>query len=85
MPKYLVIKERESGKWVFDRELPYRKTTQYNPRTGRNKKVYVQDTHIYPKPENISCFIEAHRIIEVANQADVGDVVKNMNQGGNDG
>ena len=62
--KYLFIQDRETEKWVCVGIVPFETRTEYVGRSMRSKKVRVQKSWVYPKPENISAFVKAHKIIE---------------------
>lgn len=62
MESYLFLKERESQNWFFSHILPRDRF-----KDGRKVKYLVQ-TYIYPKPENVSPFIEAHKIIKAESE-----------------
>jgi len=58
MNSYLFIKERESRAWILHGIIPME-----HYKEGRKIR-YYNKTSIYPKPEDISPFIEEHKIIE---------------------
>ena len=62
--KYLFIQDRESERWFSCGLVSYETVTEYVGRSMRARKVRKQRSWIYPKPENVSAFIKAHRIIE---------------------
>lgn len=62
MKNWLFIKERESQKWLLWGELPKERIKE-----GRKVR-YVQRRWIYPKPENVSPFIECHKIIDAESE-----------------
>jgi hypothetical protein len=58
MESYLFIKERESQKWYLWGELPRDRF-----KDGRKIRCILRKW-IFPKPESVSPFIEAHKIIQ---------------------
>jgi len=66
--KYLFIQDRETEKWLYVGLVPSEIRTEYVGRSMRTKKVRVQGSWVYPKPENISAFVKAHKIIEANNE-----------------
>jgi len=58
MESYLFVKERESQKWYLWGELSHIRF-----KDGRKVR-YILRNSIFPKPENVSPFIEAHKIIK---------------------
>ena len=66
--KYLFVQDRETGDWIYVGIVPFATRTEYIGRSMRSKKVRVQRSWVYPKPENISAFVKAHKIIEANNE-----------------
>ena len=63
--KYLFIQDRETEKWFYSGILPFESHKEYvSVHSNRRKAVRTQRTWVYPKPENVSAFIKAHKIIE---------------------
>jgi len=62
MESYLFIKERETQQWLLWREL-----RRESYKDGRKIRYYLR-TSIYPKPEAVSPFIEAHKIIKAESE-----------------
>ena len=63
--KYLFIQDRETEKWFSCGLAPFETRAEFiSVRSNRTKKVRYQPNWIYPKPENKSAFIKAHKIIE---------------------
>jgi len=62
MESYLFIKERESQEWILHSEL-----RRESFKDGRKTR-YILKTSIYPKPEAVSPFIEAHKIIKAESE-----------------
>jgi len=62
--KYLFIQDRETEKWFSCGYVPFETVTEYVGCSLRAKKVRRQRNWIYPKPENVSAFVKAHKIIE---------------------
>lgn len=58
LDSYLFIKERESQKWYLCGELPRERY-----KDGRKIHYYLKKW-IFPEPENVSPFIETHKIIQ---------------------
>ena len=61
--KFVVVKERETQRWHVVGPTEWR-TEEYYPYTWskRTEKRGVQKTYIYPSPETVSPFIEAHKV-----------------------
>ena len=68
MNRYLFVQDRESEDWFSCGLVPFETRIEYVGRSLRTKKVRVQRSWIYPKPENISAFVKAHKIIEANNE-----------------
>ena len=66
--KYLFIQDRETEKWFYAGIVPFETETEYVGRSMRRKKVRVQRSWVYPKPENVSAFVKAHKIIEAGTE-----------------
>lgn len=64
MKKYLFIQDRETEKWLYVGLVPFETETHIVGRSMRRKKFRVQRNWVSPKPENVSAFIKAHKIIE---------------------
>jgi len=62
--KYLFIQDRETEEWVSCGLVPSELVTEYVGRSMRTKKVRRQRSWVFPKPENVSAFVKAHKIIE---------------------
>uniref|UniRef100_A0A6M3IY45 Uncharacterized protein n=1 Tax=viral metagenome TaxID=1070528 RepID=A0A6M3IY45_9ZZZZ len=63
--KYLFIQDRETEKWSSCGLVHFDTRTEFiSIRSNRTKKVRYQPNWIYPKPENVSAFVKAHKIIE---------------------
>lgn len=62
--KYLFIQDRESEMWFLCGLVPFETVTEYVGRSMRAKKIRKQRSWVYPKPENVSAFVKAHKIIE---------------------
>jgi len=62
MESYLFIRERESHDWYLWGKLP-----RDHYKDGRKHKLLLRKW-IFPKPENISPFIESHQIIQSENK-----------------
>jgi len=60
--KFIAIKERESQRWTIAGMTEWGEETDYSGR--RAKKRRVQKSWVIPKPENVSPFIEQHKIVE---------------------
>lgn len=71
MPKYLAVYDREDG-WKLHGQVPYQ-TREVSVPSRRHKygfkfeKQSYQPNRVVPKPEDVSPFIAAHRIIEAEN------------------
>ena len=65
--KWIVIKERESQRWTVAGQTEWR-TEEYYPQvwSRRMKKRRVQKGYVYPRPEHVSPFIEAHSVIDAS-------------------
>lgn len=64
MESYLFIKERESQRWYLSCELPRGRF-----KDGRKIR-FILRKWILPKPEAVSPFIEAHKIIQAESEAE---------------
>ena len=63
--RFLFIQDRESEKWFYSGALPFENHKEYvSIHSNRQKTVRIQRSWVYPKPENVSAFIKAHKIIE---------------------
>ena len=72
--KFIIVKERESQKW-----FPVGLIGHFQiGGTKRNPK-YAERRSVYPKPEDVSAFIESHKIIEAKNKEDAKCQVQNLN------
>jgi len=63
--KYLFVQDRESGFWFLTGLVPFSTRTEFiSVCSNRTRKVRYQPNYVYPKPENVSAFVKAHKIIE---------------------
>jgi hypothetical protein len=62
--KWLIVKERESQQWYVLGPTKWETELYYPPGKSRMKKRAVQRSWVYPKPEHVSPFIEAHKVID---------------------
>lgn len=63
--KWVVVKERESQRWFVAHTTVWRMQEYFpKPWSKKTKKRQIQVDWVIPRPENISPFIECHKIIE---------------------
>ena len=71
MPNYIMVRDRESQTWhcVGTTKSRLQSEQKTGPRGGRRtiKKV-VWNSFVYPVPESVSSFVDAHKIIEANNE-----------------
>lgn len=62
---WLVVKERESQLWQTVGQTKWQSSLEYpRPFASRRKRVSRQERWVIPHPEDVSPFIDAHKIIE---------------------
>ncbi len=67
--KYLFIQDRESERWYCCGLVPFQTDYEYT-NSGRKKKKLVQKDYVYPRPEDVSAFVKAHKIIEAEKEGE---------------
>ena len=78
MKKWIVVKERETQRWIVVGLTEYYSDTYYpNGFARRAKKRQQQRSWVIPKPEHVSPFIEAHKVIEANTLEDVQCLISN--------
>ena len=75
MTKWVAVFDRESARWHITGHVPWRPEHSYTASGRRRKKRYMQPNWVVPKPENVSCFISAHRIVEAETKEEACQLV----------
>jgi hypothetical protein len=66
MSKWIAVKERESQQWFIAGQTEWYQEEYLPPGRRRYQKRAVQKTWVFPKPEHVSPFIEAHKVVDAA-------------------
>ena len=61
---FIFVQDRESEEWSCVGPTKHRMEKEYVGAGRRKKTVVRYDSWTHPKPENVSAFIKAHKIIK---------------------
>ena len=76
--EYIVVQDRESGKWVFHSEVLW--STREEGYGRKKKKVgYQYYSEKYDSPMRKNCFIKDVKIIKALSKEDITEKIKELN------
>ena len=73
---HIFVQDRESEKWFYKGETDSHVEKEWIAGSNRKRSVRYYDGYTHPKPENVSAFIKAHKIIKAETEEEAWQILK---------
>ena len=76
IPYHIFVQDRESEQWFYEGRTQSHTEKEWIGGSNRKRSVIRYDGYTWPKPERVSAFIKAHKIIQAETEEEAWQILK---------